>query len=274
MDDASTDHTADVIAGYGTRIRGLRQPGNRGVAAARNLGAQAARGRWLAFLDADDIYYPDRLGAHMRWLLEDPTLDFLTGDYHYTDALLNVTGTSMANTPLGRSLTARADSLHRAVMTDTDFTAFVTRHFGDTHTLSLPRQTFLELGGYPVGYRVCEDVHLLARLVARSRRAGVICAPLAAYVVHAGSVTRRNPVAAQRENVRTLRDLSRLAAGFPPPVRKGVRARLQGAESDLAHALLRDGMYSEAMRVAARHCLRYPGLASLRTLAGIVKASL
>lgn len=271
VDDASTDHTADVIAAYGTRVRAFRQPGNRGVAAARNLGAQMARGRWLAFLDADDIYYPDRLGAHARWLAEDPALDFLTGDYHYTDAMLEVTGTSMANTSLGRSLAARADSLHRALMTEADFTAFVTRHFGDTHTLSVPRQTFLELGGYPVGYRVCEDVHLLARLVARSRRVGVICAPLAAYVVHAGSVTRRDPVAAQRENVRTLRDLAQLAADFPASVRKGVRARLQGAESDLAHALLREGLQAEAVRVAARRCLRNPGRASLRTLMGILR---
>ena len=272
VDDASTDHTADILAAYAGRIRVLTQPGNRGVAAARNLGAQAARGRWLAFLDADDIYYPDRLGAHARWLAEDPTLDFLTGDYHYTDALLKVTGTSMSKTEVGQTLAARADASHRALMTENDFTAFVTRHFGDTHTLSLPRQTFLDLGGYPVGYRVCEDVHLLARLVARSTRVGVICAPLAAYVVHAGSVTRRDPVAAQRENVRTLRDLAQLATDFPVAVSKGVRARLQSAESDLAHALLREGLPCEAVRVAARLCLHSPGITSLRTLAGILRA--
>lgn len=272
VDDASTDQTPEVIAGFGTQIRSLTQPGNRGVAAARNLGAQSARGRWLAFLDADDVFYPDRLGAYARWLAEDPTLDFLTGEYHYTDALLKVTGSSMRNTALGRKLIAQADSFHRAVMTEEDFAAFVTRHFGDTHTLSLPRQTFVELGGYPVGYRVCEDVHLLSRLVARSKRVGVVCTPLAAYVVHAGSVTRRDPVAAQRENVRTLRDLSQLAEDFPAPVRKGVQARLQAAESDLAHALLREGLRGEALRVAASHCLRNPSIASLRTLAGLMRA--
>ena len=96
-----------------------------------------------------------------------------------------------------------------------DIEAFVADHFGDTHTLSLPRAVFVELGGYPAGFSVCEDVHLLVRLVARSRRIGVVCAMLGVYVIHGGSATRRDPVAAQRENVRTLLDLDAVREPFP-----------------------------------------------------------
>ena len=106
--------------------------------------------------------------------------------------------------------------------TPAEIAAFVADHFGDTHTLSVPRARFIELGGYPTGYKVCEDVHFLTRLVAKSRRIGVVCQSLGVYVIHGGSATRRDPVAAQRENVRTLTDLSRLAENFPSPVRQGV----------------------------------------------------
>ncbi|HUB10760.1 MAG TPA: glycosyltransferase [Acetobacteraceae bacterium] len=64
IDDASTDATADIAAGFATadaRVRLLRQPINRGPAAARNLGMQAARGAWTALLDADDQFAPERL---------------------------------------------------------------------------------------------------------------------------------------------------------------------------------------------------------------------
>lgn len=53
VDDGSTDATPAILAGYGARIRVLRQEG-RGVSAARNAGVAAARGEFLAFLDADD----------------------------------------------------------------------------------------------------------------------------------------------------------------------------------------------------------------------------
>ena len=64
VDDASTDGTARLIAEAASReprIRPITLPGNRGPAAARNIGIDAATGDWLALLDADDRYVPGRL---------------------------------------------------------------------------------------------------------------------------------------------------------------------------------------------------------------------
>jgi glycosyltransferase involved in cell wall biosynthesis len=74
-DDGSTDGTADLIAHYGEQIRYLRQP-NAGPAAARNLGLTAAQGEFVAFLDADDLWHPEKLKCQMDRFLARPELDY------------------------------------------------------------------------------------------------------------------------------------------------------------------------------------------------------
>ncbi len=64
VDDASTDsspHLIRKLTASDPRIRSVRLPVNAGPAAARNRGLRLARGRWVAPLDADDAYLPDRL---------------------------------------------------------------------------------------------------------------------------------------------------------------------------------------------------------------------
>lgn len=70
VDDGSTDDTPAVAARYGDRIQYIRQP-NRGAAAARNTGIRASDGEFVAFLDTDDEWRPDKterqLEALHRW---------------------------------------------------------------------------------------------------------------------------------------------------------------------------------------------------------------
>jgi glycosyltransferase involved in cell wall biosynthesis len=62
VDDGSTDSTIKVLGAYGSRFRLLRQ-NNRGPAAARNAGSRIAEGDYLAFLDADDTWTPNKLAV-------------------------------------------------------------------------------------------------------------------------------------------------------------------------------------------------------------------
>lgn len=270
VDDGSTDATADVAAGF-DGVRLIRQK-NSGVSVARNTGAAATSGDWLAFLDADDWYARDRIKLHAEWVAEDATLDCLTGDYEYRDEAGALLGTSMAQHESGRTMLAKAAGAARTVIeTPAEIAAFVADHFGDTHTLSVPRARFIELGGYPTSYKVCEDVHFLTRLVAKSRRIGVVCQSLGVYVIHGGSATRRDPVAAQRENVRTLIDLSRLATNFPPSVRQGVAVRMQSARYNLGCALNKNGQRVAAVTAVLPSLADTPGWKSLRHVLSMLK---
>lgn len=65
VDDGSTDSTAGEVARFDdTRLRYIRQP-HQGVSAARNVAIATSSGEYLAFLDADDIYHPGKLEAHV-----------------------------------------------------------------------------------------------------------------------------------------------------------------------------------------------------------------
>jgi len=270
VDDGSTDATPNVVARYGSQVRYIRQT-NQGVSVARNAGANAARGDWLAFLDADDWYLPDRLRLHAEMLSARGGFDFLTGDYEYRDAHDALLGRSMEGRSSGRQLLAKASDAETTIIEGEEFEEFVADHFGDTHTLSVPRSTFLELGGYPEGFKVCEDVHLLVRLVARSRRAGVVCRSLGVYLIHEGSATRQDRLEAQHENVRTLLDLKRLEYSFPSPVRRGFRRRLAQARANLGYALVRHGQRRAAVCAVMPALWECSGPQSIKVLASIVR---
>ena len=62
VNDGCTDSTAQILAAYGNRIQIVEQP-NRGLAAARNAGIRVAKGEYIAFLDADDVWLPHKLAA-------------------------------------------------------------------------------------------------------------------------------------------------------------------------------------------------------------------
>ena len=73
VDDCSKDKSCILIeekAAKDRRIRLIRQDTNQGAAAARNCGVGHARGRYLCFLDSDDLWEPDKLECELRYMQE------------------------------------------------------------------------------------------------------------------------------------------------------------------------------------------------------------
>jgi len=71
VDDGSTDNTHDILAEYKDRITLIKQR-NRGVSAARNRGMDVASGRFMAFLDSDDLWLPQKLSRQIAFFESNP----------------------------------------------------------------------------------------------------------------------------------------------------------------------------------------------------------
>lgn len=89
VDDASTDGTTAIIEKYigdtgDRRIRLIRQPDNLGAARARNRGLQEAAGRYIAYLDADDLWVPEKLEHELAFMAERNAAFAFTG-YEFVD---------------------------------------------------------------------------------------------------------------------------------------------------------------------------------------------
>ncbi len=275
VDDGSADDTAEVArrlasSASGTRIRVLRQS-NAGPSAARNRGVAEAVGDWIAFLDADDWYYPERLEMHARMIQADPGLDFVVGNFDYRDAGGALLRPSMTSSALGRELLARHGEQGIAVIEGADLARYIVEQFSDTRTLTLPRETFRRLGGFPQDLRICEDVVFLLRLCAHSRRAGVSCRAGAVYSVHDAGLIRSDRLRAQIESVRALRSQAHSLTGAPACVRAAWRTMVKAAYLDLAFFLAKRGRRSAAVWSLARSFAFRPALSDVMNLASIVR---
>ena len=71
VDDCSDDETVSIARKYGDdRIRCISHHSRMGAAAARNTALKAARGRWIAFLDSDDLWETDKLERQIRFMVD------------------------------------------------------------------------------------------------------------------------------------------------------------------------------------------------------------
>lgn len=71
VDDCSKDNTDEIVAGFDDpRIRYLKNETNSGAAVSRNRALREAKGRWVAFLDSDDLWEPEKLEKQIRFMEE------------------------------------------------------------------------------------------------------------------------------------------------------------------------------------------------------------
>lgn len=213
VDDGSTDATPDLLRGYGERIRALRQA-NAGQAAARNRGAQVARGEFIAFLDSDDLWDADKIARQVALLARHPAALATWCDHRMIDAEGRLIAASAAlNYPRPSGDILRALLLGPCIITP--------------GLVLLRRAAFEATGGFDEApmMRGHEDYALWMRLATRG---SFVYSPetLVSYRRHAGQATRqslyemqmaraklrgllgiRDAIAAQRDN-----DLKRLYA--------------------------------------------------------------
>jgi glycosyltransferase involved in cell wall biosynthesis len=201
VDDGSTDDTVSVIeplANGDPRIRFIAAP-HQGISAAANLGIAAARYRWIARADADDIALPHRFERQLAAAAAEPGV-VLWGSY-----ALHVDG---AERVLGLSCTGprTVAQFHRLRAGGDD--AYVLHP-----TWLVRRDVLLAAGGYDPRFECGEDLDMLERIHEHGP-ALTIAEPLVRYRVHSSSLSMRR-FTVMRRNTQYLRARrrARLAGG-------------------------------------------------------------
>jgi GT2 family glycosyltransferase len=238
VDDGSTDDTAGIARRAGARV--VRTP-NRGPPGARNAGIAAARGRWIALLDADDLWHPRKLALQLDALALAPDVVAVSCDHYQFDD----TGTLMPS-----ALAARRErylSLRRQPLASgrvrieglgTDLMKVGMLFFPST--LLLRREAVAAVGGFDEALRWAEDLEFLLRLLAHGDLLFVEAPPLMGYRVHAGGVSRDHG-AMSRGLIGVGERLARDPARYAPGAAAAFAPRLREARRVAAAAALRDG---------------------------------
>jgi Glycosyl transferase family 2 len=179
VDDGSTDGTTTVLEPYLDRIVLVRKP-QGGAASALNAALEQARGDFLAVLDSDDAYLPERLEALTTLAVARPDLDILC-----TDALLEAGGQPFATFGAGCAfeiVDQRAAILERCFCVAPAYR----------------RTKLVDVGGFDESMLTCSDWECLIRLVYSGAAAGAVDEPLYRYRFHDRSLTS--------DRLRTLRE--------------------------------------------------------------------
>ena len=176
IDDGSTDDTGAEVAQWGGRVRYERQA-NGGPARARNQALRHARGRYVAFLDADDVWLPRKLERQIAYFTEHPETGLL-----HTAALVSRAPTRTALEAL--------DTPAREVINDPPARVycdlFHSRLDINTLTVMARRDVLLECGGFNERRELhVEDWDLWLRIASRYP-IGYIDLPLAVHRPEAG----------------------------------------------------------------------------------------
>jgi glycosyltransferase involved in cell wall biosynthesis len=173
VDDGSNDDTWKVVRGRSRQIRYLRQE-HSGVSTARNRGVAAAGCRWIAFLDSDDEWLPEKLERQMDALARQPGLQICHSDEIWIRD--------------GRRVNARR---HHRKHGGRVFEHCLPRCAISPSSVLLERTLLQQSGGFDEALPACEDYDLWLRLCARHPVLLVGDPLIVKYGGHADQLSRR-----------------------------------------------------------------------------------
>lgn len=230
VDDGSADGTADLLRGWNcaTRRAAFVLQDNRGPAAARNAGLDASSGRWLLFLDADDVMEVGAIAAILARLGEQPDIDLLLGAhldyaadgvrrYHAPEAVADAVPVRLE------------DFLFR-------------KRFGICHGSSVFSRAQIARRRYPEGLRHGEDLAVFAFMLTTPVVA-TLDVPLVRIYKHADSLRHRFDLNAEHSERIVQAVFEHLPASFQPRI-NAFRAQRQ---LSLFRSCYRAGRYAEAL---------------------------
>lgn len=150
INDGSTDNSLEIVKKYSETNKKLPivivDKENGGVSSARNAGMKEAKGEWIALLDSDDEWLPNKIELQVNTIQEYPDIDFLGGD-------INDRGLKI--------LWRKIDGIYKANVKDVCL-----KMFPQTSTAVFRRSIFKQIGGYDENQSYAEDGNYFLKICA------------------------------------------------------------------------------------------------------------
>lgn len=209
VDDGSGDGTRAALSGFtDPRLRFFWNERNRGQHACRNQAIREARGEWIAFLDSDDLFLPERLARLAAAIASRPSAGFwFTNAWvHRWDRLIGLLFDPSREIPEGKvpGWYAVGDRWLPYVTT----------------MVCVRKSAFEKTGFFREDLRILEDTELYARMFAGGLEVGVLREPLAVRFIHEGQITRDH----QRDFLESMEALKN--SGAPAEIAAAHRVRV------------------------------------------------
>lgn len=269
VDGASRDDTVAVAQAACPNLKVISEP-DRGVSDARNKGLQLAQADWVAFLDADDIWQPDKLARQLAVARSEPRMALVFCDawqFRGEERLLDSFLATRADFPgLPRHGVA---GIEQGYVFDADMAAAImhTNFVVTTSTAIAHREHALAVGGFDPTLKVCEDYDFWLRL-AKGRLVGVVQAALVGYRHHGSSLS--DDLEAM---IRGRIEVAQRAFATPERYPDGAAAFFRAEQARRYAQLGRRALHAADLPQARRHLWRSLRGAPRLTTAALLAAS-
>jgi glycosyltransferase involved in cell wall biosynthesis len=235
VDDGSTDNTLQIAQSFGASVHCISQK-NSGASTARNAGIQAARHEWIALLDADDLWHPEKLARQAEQIMAEPEVDLL---YTSCQCFFEDRVEKLALAP-------PASQIKQVLFDRVPFMP---------SSVVLSRAKILQIGGFNPAMRFVEDWEMWLRLVQAGARFAGLSEPLTYY--------RRSPQGLSHQVSPTLQYQTLVVRKFiatdaPAPIRWWKQARVISRMECEAAILARECGHADYFGWMRRSLLRFP----------------
>ena len=259
VDDGSTDRTPEILSKYSDIVTYIRQA-NQGPSIARNAGIKLSRGRYLCFLDADDIYHPNRLEKLIGFLEEYPELGYtfsdveiFKGEFIKEKSLIARWGNEFYNIPHHA-----VDECKRIFTTRLTPYLIKLRSFIHTSTITIRRNALPEKTLFIPGYHYGEDAEFWAR-IAYKADGGYIDEVLSRKrIVEDSLIHDTSRAIINIGDLLKLRELQKSFFGADLKIKKIIEPQILDYAINYSWALSELGSYSEAWTILIQYFRKFP----------------
>lgn len=175
VDDGSTDRTGEILKDFGSKVEYIRQSKNTGPSAARNKGIERARGKYIAFLDHDDVWTPNKIEEQIKLLESNKDLAL---------AYSNCYNVNQSDLAIGTLFDIARP--HRGFV----FENLLLDNFIPTSSVVVRKEILNEVGGFNERFLISQDFDLYLR-IAQRYEIDFVNFPLLKHRVYSGSTSNR-----------------------------------------------------------------------------------